>query len=193
MFNFLKSCQAVFQSDPAILPSHQRRRRVRSCCSFNYNHSGGWVAGPPGDFNRHSLMANDAENFFLCLFGHLHLFLCEVSVKVIFIEFLVFLLSSTDSLCGLDASPLSEMCVAKSFASCGLPVYFLTDTVWWAGVFIFAETQFVVFLPLPRFGHSCFLNPFKETVAFPKGYQGNLPFSSCSFWFSSYIYDYIHS
>lgn len=83
MFNFLKSCQTVFQSDHAVLPSHQQRRRVRCCCSFNYNHSGGCVA-VSHDFNWHSLMTNDVENFFLCLVA-ICIYSCVKSLSKLFL------------------------------------------------------------------------------------------------------------
>lgn len=65
VFNFLRSCQAVSQSDRAGLPSHQQRGRVpapptlphiQHSCSFNYSHSGGRVAASHCDFNWHSLL-----------------------------------------------------------------------------------------------------------------------------------------
>lgn len=120
------------------------------------------------------------------LSGHLHLFLCEVSVKVIFIELLVFLLSSTDSLlvCVLDASPLSGMCFAKNFFQPVACLFILLLIYFDEQAFLFLLKLSLLcgfFLPL---GHSCFLNPFKETAAHPKGHQDILlPFSSSSFLF----------
>lgn len=127
MFNVLKSCQTVFQSHRTILPSHQQRRRVRCCCSFNYNHSGGCVAVSPGDFNWHSLMTNDVENFFLCLLA-----ICIYScVKCLSKLFLLNYLSFCYQVRILYVCWMQALCqiwvLPKFFSSCGLPIYFLTD------------------------------------------------------------------
>lgn len=78
------------------------------------------------------------------LTGHLHLFLCEVSVKATF-ELLVFLLNGTDPLlvCALDASPLPDMCFVKIFPSLSVACLFILLQIYF-DVFIFVETQFIV-------------------------------------------------
>lgn len=142
MCHLLKNCQSIFQRDCPIRNSHQECMRARFSVHVVTLVIGiAMLAGVPSHVVLAciSLMANDAEHFFLCLLAvcmfslEKYLFRSLAYLKIVLFVFLLFSCKSSSHI--LHTSPLSAISLASIFSCifCGeqekILVTFLDDVL----------------------------------------------------------------